>query len=131
MIHVQVDGATRGNPGMSGAGIVIKHHNRVAEYSIPLGVHTNHEAEFLAVIRALQICHEHYPNQMIALQTDSKLVVDAIDKQYVKNKLFRPLLHVVIKEKERFPLFFIKWIPSSQNKHADRLARRAIDKQRT
>src|SRR5690625_357782 len=70
LIHVQVDGASRGNPGLSGVGIVIKHNGIIDEYSIPLGIYSNHEAEFLAIIHALDICIVSYPNNMLAFQTD-------------------------------------------------------------
>jgi len=129
LIEILVDGASKGNPGISGAGIVIKKDNHIHEYSIPLGVISNHEAEFLAVIKALEICQEKYPNNMLAFQTDSQIVVDAIEKDYVKNPVFKPLLTEITSLKESFSLFFIKWIPSNQNKHADRLARAAIQTQ--
>lgn len=129
MIEVQVDGASRGNPGISGAGVVIKHEGNIFEYSFPLEIVSNHEAEFLAVIKALEICLENYPNKMLALQTDSQIVVDAIEKEYVKNPLFKPLLTKISELKESFSFVFIKWIPSEQNKLADQLARDAIQTQ--
>ena len=56
MIEVFTDGASSGSPGISGAGIYIKVNKQIKEYSIPLPVMTNHEAEFHAVIQALDIC---------------------------------------------------------------------------
>lgn len=126
MIEIQVDGASKGNPGISGAGIVIRNDGRIYEYSFPLGIVTNHEAEFIAVIKGLEICRREFPHKVLAFQTDSKIVVDSIEKNYVKNSLFKPLLAKINELREPFSLFFIKWIPSEQNKHADRLAREAI-----
>ncbi|HZW68071.1 MAG TPA: ribonuclease HI family protein [Pseudogracilibacillus sp.] len=129
LVEIQVDGASRGNPGISGAGVVIKHNNAIFEYSFPLGVVSNHEAEFLSVIKALEICKEKYPNHMLAFQTDSQVVVNAIENNYVKNPLFKPLLAKIDLLSSNFSYLFIKWIPSEQNRHADKLAKEAIQSQ--
>lgn len=129
MFEIQVDGASKGNPGSSGVGIVIKNNGEVKEYSLPLGIHSNHEAEFLAVIKALEICLDEFSHEgMIAFQTDSQIVVDAMEKNYVKNEQFKPLLEQITALTANFSYVFIKWIPSEQNKHADRLAREAIQR---
>lgn len=129
MIEIQVDGASKGNPGLSGVGIVIKYNGHIKEYSFPLGTASNHEAEFFAVVKALEICQQSFPDRILALQTDSQIVVDAMDKRYVKNPLFKPLLESIKVLEQSFSYVFIKWIPSEQNKHADRLARKAIQNQ--
>lgn len=126
MIEVYTDAASRGNPGESGVGIVIKKEKRYEEYSFSVGVLTNHEAEFHAVIKALEICMEKYPNEVLSFRTDSKVVVDTIEKNHTKNKEFQPLLEEIRNLSHTFPLFFIKWIPEKDNKNADRLARKSI-----
>lgn len=131
MIEVQIDGASSGNPGLSGAGIVIKSNGEVKEFSIPLGMMTNHEAEFIALLKALEICQQHFPNNMLAIQSDSQLVVQAVEKNYVKRTEYNEILSKIMELISTFPLFFIKWIPSKQNKQADRLARRAIQQQKS
>ncbi|WP_221564752.1 reverse transcriptase-like protein [Alkalihalobacillus sp. TS-13] len=126
MIDVYVDGASSGNPGPSGAGIFIKGlPNGPESYSIPLGVMTNHEAEYHAVIHALKICIDKQ-YKIVSFRTDSQLVEQAVDKEYVKKNLYQPLLQQILHLKDELDLFFIKWIPSSQNKNADKLARAAI-----
>lgn len=129
MIEVHTDGATSGNPGISGAGIYIKVGKQTASYSLPLGTMTNHEAEFHAVLRAMQICAEKYPDDIIWLQSDSQVVIDAIEREHIKNKQYQPLLAAILEEIKIFPQFFCKWIPSAQNFHADRLAKQAIQQQ--
>lgn len=131
MIEVQIDGASSGNPGLSGAGIVIKSNGEVKEFSIPLGMMTNHESEFIALLKALEICQQHFPNNMLAIQSDSQLVVQAVEKNYVKRTEYNEILSKIMELISTFPLFFIKWIPSKQNKQADRLARRAIQQQKS
>ena len=126
MIEVYTDGAASGNPGLSGAGIYIKSGKNAYEYTIPLGYLSNHEAEFYAIIKALEICRQSFPNEIISLRSDSKVVVDVIEKDFTKNQLFLPLLECIREESKNFPHFFIKWIPEKKNGHADRLARKAI-----
>lgn len=130
MIEVKIDGASNGNPGLSGAGIVIKVNGNIFKYSIPLGLLTNHEAEFNSLLKALEICKQQFPDKIIAIQSDSQLVVDAVEKNYVKNETYNQLLTNIMELLQSFPLFFIKWIPSNQNKQADRLARQAILQQK-
>lgn len=126
MIEVYTDGASSGNPGISGAGIYILANEKTYEFSIPLGVMSNHEAEFYAVIKALEICVEQYPKEILSFRSDSKVVVDVIEKNFTKNKQFEPLLAEINKMSKSFPHFFIKWIPGTSNYHADRLAKQAI-----
>ncbi|ASN04476.1 RNase H family protein [Virgibacillus necropolis] len=126
MIEVYTDGASSGNPGTSGAGIYIKASGKIYEYSIPLAKMSNHEAEFHAVMKALEICRESFLGQILSFRSDSKLVVDVIEKDFTKNQTFLPLLAKIREDASHFPYFFIKWIPEKSNKHADRLARKAI-----
>lgn len=130
MIEVYTDGASVGNPGISGAGIYIKANNQIYEYSIPLGHMSNHEAEFQAVIKALEICKKEFPENILSFRTDSKAVVNLVEKNFTKNKTFRPLLKQIHNEISHFPLFFIKWIPNKENINADRLAREALQLQK-
>ncbi|MEK3990921.1 reverse transcriptase-like protein [Robertmurraya sp. FSL R5-0851] len=127
MIEVYIDGASAGNPGPSGAGIFIKANGKVERYSIPLGVMSNHEAEYYAFIEALKICRKN-GYQVVSFRTDSALVNRAVEKEFVKNKQFAPLLEEALTLSKEFDLFFMKWIPSSENKSADELARAAIRK---
>ncbi|RBP02176.1 reverse transcriptase-like protein [Rossellomorea aquimaris] len=125
MIEVNIDGASAGNPGPSGAGILIKHNGEVEKYSIPLGIMDNHEAEFMACKKALEICLDKHPDT-VWLKSDSQAVVHAIEKEFVRNAQYKQLLHDILDMTKQMDLFFIKWIPSKENKAADELARKAI-----
>lgn len=128
MIEVYIDGASAGNPGPSGIGILIKpDHGPSEEIALPLDSTTNHHAEFQSLITAMHIClDKHY--HTISVRTDSQLVERAVENEYVKNKCFHAYLDEILQLKSQFLLFFIKWIPSSENKKADLLARSAIQK---
>jgi ribonuclease HI len=129
LIEVYIDGASAGNPGPSGAGIFIKGNGASEKFSIPLGIMSNHEAEYHALIKALELCLEKgYSKSVVSFRTDSALVNNAVEKEFVKNKLYAPLLSEVLHLSKQFDLFFLKWIPSIENKVADELSRLAIRK---
>lgn len=130
LIEVYTDGASSGNPGPSGAGIMIKKNNNMYEFSFPLEDLSNHEAEFYAVLKALELCQEKFPGEILSFRSDSKVVVDTIEKNHTKNETFLPLLKRIQALAENFPYFFIKWIPQKQNYIADRLAKEGIHKER-
>jgi ribonuclease HI len=125
LIEVYFDGASAGNPGPSGAGIFINANGHIDRFSIPLDDMSNHEAEFHAFILALEIClQKEY--KVVSFRTDSELVNRSIEKEFTKNKRYAPLLEKALELTEPFDLFFLKWVPSSENKNADELARKAI-----
>ena len=126
MIELYTDGASRGNPGLSGAGVYIKKGNQQYEYVFPLGETTNHEAEFLAVIKGLDVCKQSFPGQIISVRSDSRTVIDVIEKNFTKNDKFLPFLETIREYIKIFPYIFFKWIPEKQNNHADKLAKKAI-----
>ncbi len=124
MIEVYIDGASAGNPGPSGAGIFIKKDGKVDRHSIPLGIMENHEAEYHALIKALELC-QGYTAETVSFRTDSQAIWSAMEKEFAKNKKYAVLLEEALSLSRNLPLFFLKWVPSSENK-ADELARRAI-----
>jgi len=129
LIEVYIDGASAGNPGPSGAGIFIKGNGTSEKYSIPLGNMSNHEAEFHAFIEALDICiKKELVHSIVSFRTDSELVNMSVEREFTKNKTYAPLLERALQLTSEFDLFFMKWIPSIENKVADELARLAIQK---
>ena len=127
MLEVYIDAASAGNPGPSGIGVYIKgegHQIKISEY---IGETTNHIAEFQALVRGLEEAIK-LGSTLVSMRSDSKIVVSSVEKAYVKNDDFKPLLDRVLQLIEEIDLFFIKWIPDNQNKAADALAREAIQK---
>ncbi|RXI97812.1 ribonuclease HI [Anaerobacillus alkaliphilus] len=125
MIEVYIDGASTGNPGLAGAGIFIKANGTVESFSFPLGEMTSHEAEFWALIKALEICTERNYT-IVSFRTDSKIVEDTVEKRYAKREPFSSLMTKALPYIDKFDLFFIKWIPGKNNVNADQLAKKAI-----
>jgi ribonuclease HI len=129
LIEVYIDGASTGNPGQAGAGVFIKANGNVDRFSFALGEMTSHEAEFWALIKALEICSER-GYSIVSFRTDSKIVEDTIEKRYAKREPFNGLINKALAYIDNFELFFIKWIPSKNNATADQLAKQAIQMNR-
>ncbi len=81
MITIYTDGSSRGNPGPGGFGTVIKKDNRRKEISGGFRLTTNNRMELLAVIVGLEALLK--PNLDVTIYSDSKYVVDAIEKKWV------------------------------------------------
>jgi ribonuclease HI len=126
LIEVYIDGASAGDPGLSGAGVYVKVGDGTTHsYRFPIGSMSNHEAEFHALIHGLELCIENNW-RIVSFRTDSQAVQSAVDKRYAKDKRYTSMLEKALSLADQLDLFFIKWIPSKQNKAADELARKAI-----
>ncbi|KZE66033.1 ribonuclease H [Fictibacillus phosphorivorans] len=126
MIEIYIDGASAGDPGLSGAGVYVKIGNGTTHsHRFPIGIMSNHEAEYHALIHGLELCIEN-DWRIVSFRTDSQAVERAVDKRYAKDKRYTDLLEKALNLSNQLDLFFIKWIPSKQNKIADELARQAI-----
>ena len=84
-IEIYTDGACSGNPGKGGYGIIMKvpEKNYEKRYSAGFRLTTNNRMELLAVIVALEKLKS--TENDIHLYTDSKYVVDAIEKKWLQN----------------------------------------------
>lgn len=80
-ITIYTDGAARGNPGPGGYGVVMKAGPHRKELSEGFRKTTNNRMELLAVIIALE--QLKFDNSQVEIFTDSKYVVDAIEKGWV------------------------------------------------
>ena len=83
MIVIFTDGAAKGNPGPGGYGAVLKFAQHRKELSEGFRLTTNNRMELLAVIVALESIKKE--NSNIQVYTDSKYVVDAINKNWLQN----------------------------------------------
>jgi ribonuclease HI len=81
VITIYTDGSSRGNPGPGGFGTVIKKGTRRKEISGGFRLTTNNRMELLAVIVGLEALLK--PDLAVTVYSDSKYVVDAIEKRWV------------------------------------------------
>lgn len=83
MIEIFTDGASSGNPGPGGYGAILRKGAHYKELSEGFRKTTNNRMELLAVIKALEALKS--PNQNVRIFTDSKYIVDAVQKGWLKN----------------------------------------------
>jgi ribonuclease HI len=123
------DGAARGNPGPAAIGCVLKDDkgNTVANISRCLGATTNNQAEYKAIIAALDKAISLGARQ-VTVYSDSELMVKQINGQYrIKNAALQPLYAEAVKLTGRLDSFKISHIRREQNAEADALANKALD----
>jgi len=123
------DGASRGNPGKAGAGIVLSdpQNNILIQSKKFLGNCTNNEAEYRALILGLQeALNLKYRELEIFL--DSELVVRQMEGLYkIKNANLARFAAETKKLLTHFDRYSFKHIPRHLNAAADRLANEAIN----
>ncbi|MBA7616426.1 Bifunctional protein [subsurface metagenome] len=128
-VIICADGAARGNPGPAAIGATIKDDkgNLIASISRRIGITTNNQAEYRAVITALEKAIS-LGARHVELNSDSELVVKQINGRYkVKNTALRPLYQKVVQLTGSLEGFKIAYIPREQNTEADNLANKALD----
>jgi ribonuclease HI len=130
-IIIYTDGASSGNPGPGGFGVVLISGRHRLEKSSGFRLTTNNRMELMAVIEGLESLKIH--GSKVVVYTDSKYVADAVEKGWVfqweskgfKNKknpdLWIRFLKIYRKHKVRF--FWIKGHANNpENEICDRLA---------
>jgi len=123
---VYTDGACTGNPGRMGIGYVIYQNpgqKLTATCTYSPGTGTNNQAEYLAVIAALDYLTAFEP-QSILVMSDSQLVIYQLTGVYaIKSPTIAELADRVFELVKRLGCRVdFKWIPRSENKFADALA---------
>ena len=122
------DGGAEPNPGPGGIGVVIqnRHGESITTISRSVGTVTNNQAEYMAVIVALEKAISLGFNE-VEMRADSELIVRQINGRYkVKNANLKPLYQKVIELKSRLKSFTITHIPRNLNREADKLAGEAL-----
>ena len=149
-LTVYTDGASRGNPGKSGAGVLILDENKrkTASLNKYLGISTNNEAEYKALIIALEflsgmpnaagISEMSFAELDVLFLLDSQLLVNQMNGVYsVKSANILPLynkaqkllkdIKAALKLRGSLLKVTFRHIPRELNKDADKLANLAID----
>ena len=128
MIKVYTDAAVNGNPGDVGLGVLVLKDGEQLPFKISVEEKMdNHLAEFTAIDWALGwLLEEGLQEELIFMHTDSKVTADAISKRYTKKEANRIVLKEIQNKLKDFSQLFVKWIPESENRGADQLARQAL-----
>jgi len=126
---LMVDGASRGNPGPSAIGIVIKDAKgkvlkEIGEY---IGEFTNNVAEYRALLRALEEANTMGAGS-VEVRSDSDLLVSQLQGSYkVKSPDLGPLYLDAIRLLRGFSRYTVTKIPRGENAAADAMANRSLD----
>jgi ribonuclease HI len=136
ILEIYTDGASRGNPGRGGYGIVLNWNENRREISAGYRKTTNNRMELLAVIVALETLTRE--GLHIKIYTDSKYVVDAVEKKWVfgwvkkqfKDKKNKDLWLRFLESYKKHSIQFI-WVKghasNRENNRCDELATQAAD----
>lgn len=125
-----VDGGSRGNPGPSGVGVVLKDQARgagVHEAGYFLGTTTNNVAEYRGLLKGLEVALA-MGAERIAIRSDSQLMVEQVNGRWkVKHANLQPLRADAVALLGRFKWWEMKYVPREENREADGLANKAMD----
>lgn len=124
-----IDGASRNNPGKAGAGILMKKDEQIVlQEGFYLGIKTNNQAEYLALLLALFFIQEYAdPKDSIQIISDSELLVKQFLGTYrVKNEGLKPLYQLAQSIVQNFSIHFMHVI-REENTQADALANKGLD----
>ena len=127
---INIDGASLGNPGAAGIGVVLSDEagNVLKEISEYIGETTNNVAEYTALLRGLEeaLALGARSAQVIS---DSQLLVCQLDGRYkIKAPHLRRLNETARALMAKFRQVSISHVPREQNAHADRLASQAAER---
>ncbi len=128
-IDVYTDGGSRNNPGNAGVGVVIND----LKFKKYIGIRTNNEAEYEAVIFALEKLKDNFTleelnNSKIVFHLDSELVCKQINREYkIKDeKLGKLFLKIYNLKLDLNNIEFVH-VRREFNKEADKLVNEALD----
>jgi ribonuclease HI len=132
VISVFTDGGSRGNPGISGFGVVVKADNKtIYRESKNLGIKTNNEAEYYALISAITwLVNEKPDGNKIEFYADSELMIRQVQGIYKMKAInLKPLLSQVTTLLAQLTIpYEFHSIRRELNTEADKLANQAMDK---
>jgi ribonuclease HI len=130
IIEVFIDGASKGNPGPAGIGVLILDRNKheICKISEKIEDTTNNVAEYKALLRAITECKK-LNLLSVKFYTDSQLLARQINGMYkIKDQRLKSL-YIKIKGKLLgFKSWEITHIPREQNVAADKLANEPFKK---
>ncbi len=128
-VTLRTDGASRGNPGPAGIGVVLEADGGPGrlEFFEYIGETTNNVAEYRALLRGLAEAEKIAPGAL-TVKCDSELLVRQLNGQYkVKAGHLKPLFLDALRRLRAFPGARILHVGREENAAADLLANRAID----
>lgn len=126
-LELYVDGASKGNPGEAGVGVVLYRNGSVVKtISSYIGKATNNVAEYTALIYGLEAAHALQADDVV-VYTDSELMARQLKGEYkIRSAGLKDLYQQSLRLLMRFKKYAVCHIPRERNKEADRLATAAV-----
>jgi ribonuclease HI len=124
------DGGARGNPGPAAIGAVIYDASgkELSRISKTIGETTNNQAEYKALIAALEGAHALGGEELVC-HLDSELVVRQVQGKYkVREETLKDPMMQVLRLVNKFKQVDFVHVPREKNKLADQLVNEALDK---
>jgi len=127
-VVIYSDGASKGNPGDAGIGVVISTEDgtvlrEIGEY---IGQTTNNVAEYTALIRGLREAADLGATS-VDISTDSELMARQLSGVYkVKSPNLKPLFEETVGLLRHFKRVSISHVMRELNKRADQLANEGV-----
>ncbi|EMA19782.1 MULTISPECIES: ribonuclease HI [Haloarcula] len=127
-VHAYFDGASRGNPGPASVGyVLVDDSGIVAEGGETIGTATNNQAEYKALIRAVEVARD-YGFDDVHIRGDSELIVKQVRGEWDTNDPDLRESRVRVRELlTDFDDWQIEHVPREINDRADELANDALD----
>ena len=117
------DGASFGNPGPSGIGVVLEIGDDIVEHSEDIGYGTNNEAEYRALITGLRMALDRGV-ETLHVRADSQLVVRQVTGEYkIKKKELQRLAMEARALIDRFSSVRFEHVMRGLNERADALSK--------
>ena len=138
IIEIYTDGSSLGNPGPGGYGIVMKYKGKGKRVSQGYQLTTNNRMELMAVVEALRSLNDTALDKEIHIYSDSKYVIDAVEKKWVfgwvkkgfLNKKNEDLWKRFLNEYAKYKVYF-HWVKGhsghTENEICDKLAKQAAE----
>lgn len=128
--QLYIDGASRNNPGPAGAGVYLTKNNvAVIKQGFFLGIKTNNQAEYLALLLGLHCAERHMQKgDFLVISSDSQLLVRQLTGEYTVKHPELKILFQLIRERLVTLDYAIRHVMRNDNKIADHLANVGIDK---
>ncbi len=130
LLTIHTDGASRGNPGEAAYAYTIARDGQpVIEEAGRLGRVTNNQAEYTALVRALEHALRMGPEHRLLIHSDSELMVKQMRGEYkVKNEDLRELYDQARQLVQKFAgTVTFKHVRREFNRRADELCNEALD----
>jgi len=128
-VIIYADGGSRGNPGPSASGFVILDGNSkvLVDEGVYLGITTNNQAEYRALLLALQETQRMHASQVDVFM-DSLLVINQMKGIFkVKNRDLWPIHDAIQQLVKSFTKVTFTHVPRELNKLADAAVNRTLD----